>query len=557
VDKDDVGLMKKYRRRFAELRGEFEQWKPALQELNEYILPWSGRYLFSDKDIPGIRRGENIYNPAVFNAVKTAASGLHGGLTSPSRPWFELMVPDKRLMEQVDVKEWTHNLQEQKRALLAKSNFYSEIQRLYSEALSYSTGVMLMEKSDDTGVRFRTLTCGEYYIANGANLRVNTLYRRFKMTSARMREEYGEENMSRQARECLRNDRYEVAFDIVQAIQPYGMFDGKSHKRWKFESVHFEDGCDEGKFLRKSGYRAQPFVAVRWDTIGDDVYGYGPGHMCLADVRQLQTQERCYVNALNWVADPAWVVSEDVKNKMARGDIRPGAIVAATSEEAKSLMRPLFQPAFDFNNTRLKIQDIEARIKSTFYNDLFMMVQGRQREMTATEVQQLIEEKATVLGPVFETFLSDIFDPILEFVYDVMQNDLAIIPPAPDAMAGRELEIEYVSLLAQAQKQAGLSNLTHFMQIAGQVVQMFPAAADKLNPDEMVDALYRTSPVDPEIVRSDEEVAEIRRRQQQAMRQQQAAGAIPAMAGAAKDLSQAQPTSDNALGALMGMRGEG
>lgn len=548
-------------RRFQELKRETEVWKPSWRELNEFILPWSGRFLQSDTDIPDIRRGEYVHNSTVFHAVKTAASGLHGGLTSPSRPWFEIVHPDKDLMEQAEVKNWVYDLQMNERTILSKSNFYAEIQRLYYEALTYGTGAMLMERDtgeDGTIVRFRTLTCGEYYIAHGAKLRVNTLYRRFAMTALQMREEYGEGNLSIAVKDALRQRNYSAVFYIIQAIQPYGTFTGKTHPEWKFESVHFEEGCgdpDGDKLLRESGYRAQPFVVVRWDTIGDDVYGYGPGHMCLSDVRQLQTQERAYINAVNWIADPAWLVSDSMRDGLSRGDIKPGAILTASASEAQHLFRPLMQPSFDFNNIRLKIQDVEGRINSMFYNDLFTMVANRQREMTATEVQQLVEEKATVLGPVFETFLSEIFDPILERVYDLMQNDFAIVPPAPDAIANSDLKIEYVSILAQAQKQAGLSNLNHFLAIAGQVVAQFPDSIIKINSDEVIDTLATISPVNPSIVRSDDEVAAIRRQAQEQAQQAQLMENVPGLAGAAKDLSETQPGPDNGLGMLMGVEG--
>ena len=125
--------------------------------------------------------------------------------------------------------------------------------------------------------------------------------------------------------------------------------------------------------------------------------------------------------------------------------------------------------------------------------------------MTATEIQQLVEEKATVLGPVFETFLSEIFDPILERVYDLMQNTFAIVEPPPEAIAGSNLDIQYVSLLAQAQKQAGLGNINHFLALTSQVISAFPDSAIKINADEVIDAIAAISPVDPNIVRSDDE----------------------------------------------------
>jgi hypothetical protein len=277
--------------------------------------------------------------------------------------------------------------------------------------------------------------------------------------------------------------------------------------------------------------------------------------MCLADVRQLQTMQRAYVNAVNWIADPAWLVGDTMKDRMARGEIRPGAIVGASMSEGKDLFRPLIPGNFDFNNIRVKIQEVQDRIRAAFYNPLFLMVASREREMTATEVQQLVEEKATVLGPVLESFQSEIFDVILERVYDIMENEFHVVPPPPEELRGGELKIEYVSLLAQAQRQAGLSNLNHFLGVIGQVAAFAPQAAEKVDFDEVVDTLYSVVPVNPSIIRSDEEVAAMRAQQAQQAAAQQQAESIPAMAGAAKDLSEAQPAPDNLAGMLAGMTG--
>lgn len=164
-----------YRRRWKELDRLAEEWKTIWREVNEYVLPWSGRFLHSQQDRLEVRRGQNVHNSITYNAIHTAASGLHGGLTSPSRPWFELSHPDEEMMELTQVRSWIHLVQNRQRQVLAQSNFYAAIQDLYYEALAYGQGVTLMEKDPGGGViRFRTLTCGEYRLANGADLRINS-----------------------------------------------------------------------------------------------------------------------------------------------------------------------------------------------------------------------------------------------------------------------------------------------------------------------------------------------------------------------------------------------
>ncbi len=512
-----------YRRRLAELDKLAEPWKSLWRELNEYVLPWSGRFLHSNRDQAEIRRGQNVHNSVTYNAIQTAASGLHGGLTSPARPWFEISHPEEEMMEITEVRQWVHGVQTTQRQVLAQSNFYAAVQDLYYEALSYGQGVTLMEKDPGDGVvRFRTLTCGEYRLANGADLRVDTVYRRLAMTAPQMRDTFGKQALPETVARALAENRLDQVFHLVQAIQPWGFMcgsPGTGGGKWAYESVYFmEDGADD-RIVARRGYRSKPFVAVRWGCIGDEVYGHSPGQMALADIRQLQTQERAYVNAVNWIADPAWLVSDSMKDRLARGEIRPGAIVGASPQEAQYLFRPLLRPDFDFANIRLKIHDVEDRIRSAFYNPLFLMVQARQGRMTATEVMQLVEEKASVLGPVLERFQSELFDPMLERVFDIMDVDFGLVQEPPAAIAGSSLKIEYVSMLAQAQKQAGLSGMTHFLGVAGEITARFPESALKINPDEAIDQMAYIDNIPPKVVRSDDEVARLRRQSEAARRE--------------------------------------
>ncbi len=541
-----------FRRRWNELDRLAEPWKALWREVNEYVLPWSGRFLHSRSDRQEIRRGQNVHNSVTYNAIHTAASGLHGGLTSPSRPWFELSHPDEEMMESTPVRAWIHLVQNSQRQVLSQSNFYAAIQDLYYEALAYGQGVALMEKDPGGGVvRFRTLTCGEYRLASGADLRVDTVYRRLGMTAPQMLEAFGRDCLPEAAELALAETRVDQVFYLIQAIQPWGLLDNSHSREWKYESVYFlEEGNGDAALVRR-GYRTKPFVAVRWGAIGDDVYGYSPGQMALADIRQLQTQERAYVNAVNWIADPAWLVSDSMKDRLARGEIRPGAIVGANPQEAQHLFRPLMRPDFDFANIRLKIQDVQERIQATFYNPLFLMVQTRQGRMTATEVMQLVEEKALVLGPVLERFQAELFDPVLERVFAIMSDDFGLIPPPPAEIAGAGLRIDYTSMLAQAQKQAGLSGMTHFLALAGEIAGRFPEAGLKINPDEAIDQLAYIDNVPPKVVRSDDEVSRLRAEAAAAERQRRELAGLGDAADIARKLGQTRVGGANLVEAAL------
>jgi hypothetical protein len=198
-------------------------------------------------------------------------------------------------------------------------------------------------------------------------------------------------------------------------------------------------------------------------------------------------------------------------------------------------------------------------INQTFYGDLFLMIASVDAgKMTATEAQIRQEEKMQMLGPVIERLEHELLNPLITRTFNIM-NRRGMFPPPPDELAGQQIKIEYVSMLAIAQKSSGLSELANLLSVAGSLAQMNPEVTDKLDADEIMDQYVRLSNIPSAMIRSDGEVAAIREaraRQQQAaqemMMMQAAAGAARQGAGAAKDLAAAPVQQGTVMDAILG-----
>ncbi|PWG73491.1 phage head-tail adapter protein, partial [Enterococcus hirae] len=73
------------------------------------------------------------------------------------------------------------------------------------------------------------------------------------------------------------------------------------------------------------------------------------------------------------------------------------------------------------------------------------------REMTAREVQERHEEKLLMLGPVIERVQNELLDPMIDRVFSIALRGNAL-PPPPEELEGVDLRVEYISILAQAQR---------------------------------------------------------------------------------------------------------
>jgi len=105
----------------------------------------------------------------------------------------------------------------------------------------------------------------------------------------------------------------------------------------------------------------------------------------------------------------------------------------------------------------------------------------------------------------------------------MVESDL--IPPAPEELQGMELSVEFVSMLAQAQRAIGTNSVDRYVNSMGAVAQMKPDVLDKFDSDAWADGYADMLGVDPKLIVAGERVAKIREDRaaaQQAMAQQEA-----------------------------------
>src|SRR4051812_2460678 len=91
------------------------------QEIGSYLLPRRTRFFSGDRN-RGDKRNQNIIDSTARFSLRTLASGLHAGLTSPARPWMKLTTPDPSLAEHQPVKNWLHVVTERMLAVFQQSN---------------------------------------------------------------------------------------------------------------------------------------------------------------------------------------------------------------------------------------------------------------------------------------------------------------------------------------------------------------------------------------------------------------------------------------------------
>jgi hypothetical protein len=179
-----------------------------------------------------------------------------------------------------------------------------------------------------------------------------------------------------------------------------------------------------------------------------------------------------------------------------------------------------------------------------------MLANDERSNITATEINARYEEKLVMLGPVLQQFNSDGLDPFIDlsFDYHLRQGKL---PPPPEELQGRPLKIEYISVIAQAQKTLGINSDDRFLSTVANAAGLSPDVLDKVDLDEYLEGYADKLSVNPKVLRTREMVEQIRQGRAQAQQAQMQSEMAQQKSQAVRNLSQADLGGDNALSALV------
>ncbi|MBJ2267808.1 phage tail protein [Pseudomonas sp. MF6772] len=553
-------------KRLTRLKSERDtNWLPEWRDLSDYIMPRAGRFNTSDVN-KGQRRDKKIINPRATFAARTLAAGMHSGMTSPASPWFKLGTPDPGLMQYGPVKEWLYAVEKAMREVMARSNLYNVLPTIYGEEGVFGTAAMAALPDERDVVRFYPFTVGSYMIANSDRQQVDTLYREFKMTARQMEQQFGKAALSGTTQQLLSTNS-EAWIEVCHATQPNESREHgrKDNTNMAYQSAYWEKGGDNDKLLRQSGFQEFPVMAPRWDVLGEDVYGTGPGSQCIGSTRALQLMERRKAELVEKGVRPP--MGAPASLQVQKASILPGSITYLDDMQQGAKFAPLWDvnPAW-LGQLRGEIDAEEQIADTAFFVDLFLMISQMDTVRTAYEIATRKEEKMLMLGPVLERQNDDLLDPCVDQVFHLMVEQSIprwmgllpgnpLLPPPPKELGGLDLRIEYTSILAQAQRAVEGSAIERAIGFAGTVanIKQDPSSLDLLDTDNALREYFKVTAVPPALIRSDDAVQAIREQraqaQQQAEMQQQLGSAIEGV----KVLSQADTGGNNALTQLTGM----
>lgn len=543
-------------KQLVQLKNERNSFDPHWRDLSDFINPRGSRFLTSDVNRDD-RRNSKIVDPTGSLAQRILSSGMMSGITSPARPWFKLATPDPDMMDYGPVKIWLETVQRRMNEVFNKSNLYQSLPVMYASLGTYGTAAMAVLEDDQDVIRTMPFPIGSYYLANSPRGSVDTSFRQFSMTVRQLVQEFGLDKVSTSVKSMFESGTYEQWIEVNHCIMPNinrdtGKLDSKNKP---YKSVYFETGGDSDKLLRESGFDEFPIMAPRWEVNGEDVYASScPGMLALGQVKALQKEQIRKAQLIDKATNPPMIAPTSLMNK--RASLLPGDITYIDVMTNADGFKPAYMVNPNTADLLADIQDTRQIINSSYFVDLFMMLQNiNTRSMPVEAVIEMKEEKLLMLGPVLERLNDECLNPLIDRTFSVMARK-NMFPEPPDVLQGMPLRIEYISVMAQAQKSIGLTSLSQTVGFIAQLASVGKTEAlDKLDADQAIDAFAEMSGVSPTVIVPQEQVQGIRQERAQQLQQQRAMEMGMAAAQGAKTLSEAQTSDPSALTAITNAAG--
>lgn len=544
-------------------------WWVHWRELADYILPRRYKWLITPNQMArGSPINQHILDSTGSLAARDLAAGMMMGCSDPTKRWFryKLGFIDSTMTGPIAL--WLAEVERIIGLILSESNFYDSLAIFYFDLVVFGTASMLIYEDFDNVINCINPCLGEYYVDNDGKYRPRIFAREFTQTVGAAANEFGVENLSPStvgmwAQGGTSRTRELIVAHVVEPNddgRDFGISDS-----FKFREVYWEWGGSASPqggssfaqgVLRKKGFYENPSIVVRWDLVSNDAYGRSPGMDALPDIKQLQLETKRLSQGIDKMVNPPMIADVQLKNQPA--SLLPGGVtyVSGMLGQGKTGFAPAYMVNPQVNEMMQQIGQTQQRIGTTFYRDLFRVISQfeTRSNVTATEIDSRRAEALLMLGPVLERLNHEGFGPMHDRIFGIASR-AGILPPAPRAAQGRDLKIEFVSMIELAQNANQASGIERLFNVVGALAGIDPAASDNVDIDYGLDKISFLYNNDPKLIRTPAQLAQIRQqRQQQAQQAQQDAAADRAqkLAAGAKTLAETPMTGGNLLTRLTG-----
>ena len=299
-----------------------------------------------------------------------------------------------------------------------------------------------------------------------------------------------------------------------------------------------------------------PYAVWRLRKNSDEIYGYSPAHDAMTTILSINQMDKTLLEAAHLAVKPALNIPEHMRGNT---QIMPNGHNYYPSGSPDRISHFGNQANYPIGIDRE--ERMQRIIEDKYRVEFFMILARAEREMTATEVMERQSEKAVLLGPQVDRLIQEGLTKVFDVVSDIADK-AGRLPEPPQILfdaaqvgAIQGIDIRFTGPLAQAQKM--LFNMRPIKNALNELAQasvIFPRVLQRVNEDKLAEAILDSTDFPQNLMRTDDEMEELRQQEAEQLAQQQAqeqmaqmAESYPKVTGAPEEGSPAE-----AIGAMVG-----
>jgi len=523
---------------FEDLKNARSNWENHWQEIADHSL---GRRDFTVVREPGRQRQQKIYDTTSRDSNNLLAAALHALLTNPSTSWFDLTFENADLNEDDESTRWLSTVRDRMLAAFRRpeSAFTTQMHEVYSDITGFGTAGMFVADEPGFGPRFNARPLQELFIDEDSTGRIGVVMRKFKMQAWRAVDQFGAKQVPRAAEQAEKRPNTEGEYLHIVRRRDLPLPGKINSAGMPWESLYLS--FNDKDIISEGGFWENPYMVARWSKDPGEIFGRGPGIDSLPDQKMLNAIWRTFIRNIEKAVDPPLLVDDDGVMPGSQLRVTPSAQITVRNDGGSREPVRYLESRAQLNLAPEIIETRARKIEKAYHSEIIQAFQDPR--MTATQVIELARLSQRILSPVLGRMQVEILEPMVERVFGVLLRS-GKLPDPPEVIQGEDIKIEYVSPVARAQKASEAQAIIDTFLATAQMAQADPSVLDNFDLDEAARRIAAGNGIPVQIIRSKDNVIQIRRVQAKLMQEEKqkeealktadvASRLIPAVAGAA------------------------
>lgn len=514
-------------------------WLTWWQDIAYRVMPSAAQ--FTVKSAEGEKRSERLFDSRAVTANENFAAVMDDLLTPRTQMWHMLAAENDDLNDVQSVKVYFEELNKELFTMRYRpmANFASQKHKGYMGVGAFGNSCMFIDEDFSKlykGPRYIQIHMSEIVWSQNWQGMIDAVYRKFKWSAKNAYQKWGDKIPQK-----IQTAARETPFQEFEFLHCVRANSEQVEGRLDYTGMPFESWYSslEGRaVIERSGFTSWPYSIGRYMMAPNETYGRSPAMAAWPAILTINEEKKTLLRAAQKEVDPPLLLQED--GILEAFNLRPGALnYGAVNADGQSLVQPLKLGSnipLGLEMMQLERQHIEDSFLVTIFKIL-----AENPQMTATQVLEVAQQKATLLAPVMGQMHSEDLGPLIGRELDILAK-MGKLPEMPEelAEAGANYKIEYRSPLARAMRaQDGVAILRTFEALPT-AIALDPDAAFVVDVPGATRELAEINGMPAKLVRDAKTVTQMRAQKAQQDQIANAASVAPEMSQAALNAAKAE-----------------